>query len=257
MPKFEGPYRVLEVRNNNLIIWKKGRRVTVNIDQVRVYHPRQSDTISFGNHETIYEGKVSSMGSSRSHLGKSRSSRRPSGDERKGRTSNKGTAGLVDLRLKCKGSEHRDWKRQTPVLPQGIKRTVLSSVASRTHKYRRHEFHPSQGTVSIASPSHQQDIRLCNPPTEEGRRGARVQYDKARENRTTRSKGHSAAEGRPVRSRQTTTVRPCPYYLRSHLKEPEGIPEEQKSTGIDSLLQNSLRRRSISIEDGDPADRSE
>ncbi|GFV83657.1 retrovirus-related Pol polyprotein from transposon 17.6 [Trichonephila clavipes] len=27
MPKFEGPYRVLEVRNNNLIIWKKGKRV--------------------------------------------------------------------------------------------------------------------------------------------------------------------------------------------------------------------------------------
>ncbi|GFS97440.1 uncharacterized protein TNCV_733701 [Trichonephila clavipes] len=45
MPKFEGPYRVLEVRNNNLIIWKKGKRVTVNIDQVRVYHPRQSDTV--------------------------------------------------------------------------------------------------------------------------------------------------------------------------------------------------------------------
>ncbi|GFV45730.1 uncharacterized protein TNCV_1388801 [Trichonephila clavipes] len=32
MPKFEGPYRVLEVRNNNLIIWKKGKSVTVNID---------------------------------------------------------------------------------------------------------------------------------------------------------------------------------------------------------------------------------
>ncbi|GFW57148.1 uncharacterized protein TNCV_540651 [Trichonephila clavipes] len=28
MPKFEGPYRVLEVRNNNLMIWKKGKRVT-------------------------------------------------------------------------------------------------------------------------------------------------------------------------------------------------------------------------------------
>ncbi|GFV33570.1 uncharacterized protein TNCV_4566851 [Trichonephila clavipes] len=37
MPKFEGPYRVLEVRIYNLIIWKKGKRVTVNIDQVRVY----------------------------------------------------------------------------------------------------------------------------------------------------------------------------------------------------------------------------
>ncbi|GFX84752.1 uncharacterized protein TNCV_125201 [Trichonephila clavipes] len=26
MPKFEGPYGVLEVRNNNLIIWKKGKK---------------------------------------------------------------------------------------------------------------------------------------------------------------------------------------------------------------------------------------
>ncbi|GFX84802.1 transposable element Tc3 transposase [Trichonephila clavipes] len=46
MPKFEGPYRVLEVWNNNLTIRKKGRRVTVNIDQVRMYHPRHSDTNS-------------------------------------------------------------------------------------------------------------------------------------------------------------------------------------------------------------------
>ncbi|GFX08400.1 uncharacterized protein TNCV_3268891 [Trichonephila clavipes] len=39
MPKLEEPYRVLEVRNNNLIIGKKGKRVTVNIDYVRVYYP--------------------------------------------------------------------------------------------------------------------------------------------------------------------------------------------------------------------------
>ncbi|GFX67862.1 hypothetical protein TNCV_320351, partial [Trichonephila clavipes] len=65
---------------------------------------------------------------------------------------------------------------------------------------------------------------------------------------TTPSKGPSAAEGRPVWSRQTTAVRPCPYYLRIRL-----------STGINSLPQNSLRRRSLSMEavDGDPADRSE
>ncbi|GFX19583.1 transposon Ty3-I Gag-Pol polyprotein [Trichonephila clavipes] len=76
---------------------------------------------------------------------------------------------------------------------------------------------------------------------------------------TTRSKGHSAAEGRPVRSRQKTAARPCPYYLRSHLKEPEGIPEEQRSTGIYSLQQNSLKERRLSMEalDGDPADRRE
>ncbi|GFX65814.1 uncharacterized protein TNCV_2043471 [Trichonephila clavipes] len=82
MPNFEETYRVLEVRNNNLTIWKKGRRVTVNIDQVRVYHPRHSDTNSFDStNETLHEGKGSSNGSSRSNPVKSRRSRKPSGDE--------------------------------------------------------------------------------------------------------------------------------------------------------------------------------
>ncbi|GFW58884.1 uncharacterized protein TNCV_4047221 [Trichonephila clavipes] len=206
MPKFEGPYRVLEVRNNNLIIWKKGKRVTVNINQVRVYHPRQSDTLSFDSHvETLYEGQRSSNGSSRSHPGKSKRSRKTSSEESKGRKSNKGSAGLEDPRLKHKGSQ------------------------------------------SIAGPSHQIDTRQCKPPTEESRQGASVQYDRARETRTTPSGGNSAAEKRPVRSRQATAVRPCPYYLRNQLKKPEGIPEEQISNGIDSLPKNNLRRRSLSI----------
>ncbi|GFS67760.1 uncharacterized protein TNCV_4364221 [Trichonephila clavipes] len=199
--------REANIKANDLVLVQThfisaaGRRVVEkfmpNIDQVQVYHPRQSDSISFdSNDETLYEGWGSSNGSSRSHPGKSRSSRRLLGDESKGSKSNKGTAGLEDLRLK--------------------------------HKVR------SNGTV------------------EKDRK--RSKKDKARETRTTRSKGHSAAEGRPVRSRQTTAVRPCPYYLRSHLKEPEGIPEGQRSTGIDSLPQNSLRMEAL---DGDPADRSE
>ncbi|GFW80612.1 retrovirus-related Pol polyprotein from transposon 297 [Trichonephila clavipes] len=68
-------------------------------------------------------------------------------------------------------------------------------------------------------------MRKFSPTKEESRRGARVQSDKARETRATGSKGHSAAEGRPVRSGKTTTVRPCPYCLRSLFKELEGIPE--------------------------------
>ncbi|GFW29870.1 uncharacterized protein TNCV_3937371 [Trichonephila clavipes] len=225
MPKFKGPYRVLEVRNNNLTIEKKGRRVTVNIDQMRVYHPRHSDTNSFDStNEILYEGKGSSNGSSRSHSGKSRSCRKHSGDESKSRKVNKGTAGLEDLRLKRKvrsnetaerndikrskiyrkrsfqASEHGDQKRQTPVVPQGLKRTISSSAASTIHKYRRQNFNPSQGPESIAGPSHQQKMKQLSPPKEESRRGARVQSDKARETRTTGSKGYSAAEGRPVRS---------------------------------------------------------
>ncbi|GFV62936.1 uncharacterized protein TNCV_4410001 [Trichonephila clavipes] len=164
MSKFEGPYRVLEVRNNNLIIWKKGKRVIVNIDQVRVYHPRQSDTISFDSHDKTLYGQRSNIGSSRSHPEKSKRSRKTSSEESKGRKSNKGNAGTGDPGLKRKGPR------------------------------------------SIAVPSHQLVIKQCTPPTEESR--ARVQNDRARKTRTTPSKRNSAAERRPVRSRQATAVRP-------------------------------------------------
>ncbi|GFW68920.1 uncharacterized protein TNCV_2918191 [Trichonephila clavipes] len=195
--RFEGPYRVLEVRNNNLIIWKKGKRVTVNIEQVRVYHPRQSDTISFDSHvETLYEEHRSSNGSSRSHPGKSKRSRKISSEESKGRKSNKGNDGLEDPGLKRKvrsngsvertdkkrskicrkrslqGSKHGGQKRPTPVPTQGIKRTVSSSITYRNHKYKRPN-NPSQGPQSIAGPSHQLDTRQCKPPTEESKQGAR------------------------------------------------------------------------------------
>ncbi|GFT13355.1 uncharacterized protein TNCV_1551011 [Trichonephila clavipes] len=99
-------------------------------------------------------------------------------------------------------------------------------------------------------------MRRFSPTKEESRREARVQSDRARETSTTGRKEHSAAEGRPVRSRNKPTLRAFPYYLRSRLKEHVGLPEEQ-SIRIDSLPQNSLRRRSLSMEalDGDPADR--
>ncbi|GFT98842.1 uncharacterized protein TNCV_3792561 [Trichonephila clavipes] len=136
-------------------------------------------------------------------------------------------------------SEHGDQKRPTPEPTQGIKRTISSSVSSRKYKYRRPN-NPSQGSQSIAGPSNQIDTRQDKPPIKGSRQGANVQYDRARETRTTPSGGNSEAERRPVRSRQATAVRPCPYYLRSRVKQPEGIPEEQRSNGIDSIPQNNL-----------------
>ncbi|GFU74677.1 uncharacterized protein TNCV_2457441 [Trichonephila clavipes] len=44
-PKFEGPYRVLEAKNNNVGIWKLGKRLTVNVDQVMIYRHRKCDEI--------------------------------------------------------------------------------------------------------------------------------------------------------------------------------------------------------------------
>ncbi|GFU83948.1 uncharacterized protein TNCV_560741 [Trichonephila clavipes] len=213
----------------------------VNIDQVRVYHPRQSDTISSDSHvETLYEGQRSSNGSSRSHPGKSKGYRKTSSEESKGRKSNKGNARWDDPRMKRKegsngsvdrtdkkrskicrkrslqGSEHRDQKRPTPEPTQGMKRTILSSVSSQKYKYRRPN-NPSQGSQSITGPSHQIDTRQGKPPTEGGRQETSGQYDKARETRTTTSGTNRAAERRPVQSKQVTAVKPCPYYLRSLL----------------------------------------
>ncbi|GFU75570.1 uncharacterized protein TNCV_2862851 [Trichonephila clavipes] len=46
--KFEGPYRVLDVKNNNVVIWKVGKRLTINADQVRIYRHRKCDETEIG-----------------------------------------------------------------------------------------------------------------------------------------------------------------------------------------------------------------
>ncbi|GFY08229.1 uncharacterized protein TNCV_1356401 [Trichonephila clavipes] len=85
MPKFEGPYKVLEIKGNNLVIWKNGRNITVNIDQVRVYRPRQSDTISSDSPiETLYDEQEVSHGSNRSHQGQFKEHRKTSSQESEG-----------------------------------------------------------------------------------------------------------------------------------------------------------------------------
>ncbi|GFV94282.1 uncharacterized protein TNCV_2267361 [Trichonephila clavipes] len=81
---------------------------------------------------------------------------------------------------------------------------------------------------STAGPSHLRDARQGQPPTEGSKHDMTGQYDKAQETRTTTSGTNRAIERRPIRSKQATAVRPCPYYLRSRVKQPEGIPEEHR-----------------------------
>ncbi|GFX76354.1 uncharacterized protein TNCV_593171 [Trichonephila clavipes] len=195
-------HRVLEVRNNNLNIWKKGKRVTVNIHQVRVYRPRQSDTISSDSHvETLYKDRG-------------------------------GVIGQVD----------RNQENSKDLGKPRVRRvTVVNEIRS------------------TAGPSHLRNARQGKPPTEGSNHDMTGQYEKARETRTTTNGTNRAAERRPVRSKQATAVRPCPYYLRSRVKQPEGNPEDRSRIEIESIPQNNIRRRSLSMEafDGDPVDRSE
>ncbi|GFX13958.1 uncharacterized protein TNCV_611641 [Trichonephila clavipes] len=106
-----------------------------------------------------------------------------------------------------------------------------------------------RGSQSIAGPSHPRDSRQDKPSTEGSRHEGSGQYDKARETRTTKNGTNRTAE-RPVRSKQATAVRPCPYYLRSRVRQPEGFPEERRNSKYSTEHQEkepqygSLRRRS-------------
>ncbi|GFV78005.1 uncharacterized protein TNCV_1591 [Trichonephila clavipes] len=148
-------------------------------------------------------------------------------------------------------------ERPTPEPKQGIKRAISSSVSSQNYKYRRHN-NPSQGSQSIAGPSHPRDSRQDKSPTVASRHEGSGQYYKARVTKIIKDGTNRAVERRTVRSKQTTAVRPCPYYLRSGVRQPEGFPEERRNSGLASIPQN-IRRRSLSMEalDGDPVDRSE
>ncbi|GFX49487.1 uncharacterized protein TNCV_4901291 [Trichonephila clavipes] len=164
----------------------------------------------------------------------------------------------VTVVYQIRGSEHRNQKRRTPETNQDIKRAIPSSVSSRNFKYRTPN-NPSKRSQSIVGPSHPRDSRQDKPPTEGSRHEGSGQYDKAQETRTTKNGTNRSAERRPVRYKQATAVRPCPYYLRSRERQPEGFPEEWRNIGIESIPQNNIRRRSLSMEalDGDPVDRSE
>ncbi|GFY20939.1 transposable element Tcb1 transposase [Trichonephila clavipes] len=209
MPKFKGPYRVLEVQNNNLIIWKKGRRVTVNVDQVRIYHSRNSKTSSYDSiNETTYEGKESSNWSNRSNSEKSRRSRKPSGNENKSCKSDKGNAVLEDLRV----------KRDRAVVSTG----TLESTMERGQKYagsdhleglamnsieRGKRLYCPREPEILPGTSNQGQTKRSNPPKQKSSRKTKVESERTRESRPSTNRRHSAAEGRPVRSRRKSTVR--------------------------------------------------
>ncbi|GFY28445.1 retrovirus-related Pol polyprotein from transposon 17.6 [Trichonephila clavipes] len=182
MPKFEGPYKVLEIKGNNLVIWKNGRNITVNIDQVRVYRPRQSDTISSDSPvETLYDEQEVSHGSNRSHQGQFKEHRKTSSQESEGCRSRQGP----EKTLLSKG--------------RGVKRSIPSSVSSRNYKFQKHNT-SSPGVESIAGPSRLPDRRTA---TTTG--GSRMEVS-GRDNQTRQTR--ATTRGRNKRRNQSGRIKP-------------------------------------------------
>ncbi|GFS65710.1 retrovirus-related Pol polyprotein from transposon 17.6 [Trichonephila clavipes] len=212
MPKFEGPYKVLEIKGNNLVIWKNGRNITVNIDQVRVYRPRQSDTISSDSPiETLYDEQEVSHGSNRSHQGQFKEHRKTSSQERPSYKRSK-----ICKKRSRQGSDHQDRKRHAPEQRQGVKRSIPSSFSSKNNKFQRHNT-SSPGVKSIAGPSKLPDRRTATT-TGGSRMEVSGRDNQTRQTRATTRRHNEQAE-KTIRSNQTNTRRPCPYYLRSRIQE--------------------------------------
>lgn len=64
VPKFVGPFKVLEVVNNNVIIDVAGEKTTVNLDQIRVYKFRndnETSQMSSGESQLLWSRKSFSL----------------------------------------------------------------------------------------------------------------------------------------------------------------------------------------------------
>ncbi|GFW18202.1 hypothetical protein TNCV_4007421 [Trichonephila clavipes] len=152
------------------------------------------------------------------------------------------------------GSEHQDRKRRAPEQRQGVKRSIPSSISSRTYKFKRTNT-SSPGVESIAGSSRFPDRRRTASTTIGSRTEGSGRDDQTRQTRAT-TRGRNKQAEKPVRSSQATTRRPCPYYLRSRLRANDGIPEELRNIEI-NVIPHSKIRRSLSMEalDGDPVHR--
>ncbi|GFW89750.1 retrovirus-related Pol polyprotein from transposon 17.6 [Trichonephila clavipes] len=193
--------RDVHIKVNDLVLLQTHFLSAAGRKQVRVYRPRQSDTISSDSPvETCMNEQEVSHGSNRSHQGQFKEHRKTSSQESEG----------------CRSR---------------------------------------QGVESIAGPSKLPDRRTTT--TTGGSRMEVSERDKqTRQTRATTRRRNEQAE-KPVRSNQTNTRRPCPYYLRSRIQEKDRIPEELSNIEINDISGSTFRRRSLSMEalNGDPVNR--
>ncbi|GFU57667.1 hypothetical protein TNCV_3638221 [Trichonephila clavipes] len=248
--------RDVHIKVNDLVLLQTHFLSAAGRKQVRVYRPRQSDTISSDSPvETLYDEQEVSHGSNRSHQGQFKEHRKTSSQESEGCRSRQGnttreiprnkrkinSTASKDQALKrskiCKkrsrqGSDHQDRKRHAPEQGQGVKRVESIVGPSKLHDRR---------TTTTTSGSRMEVSRRDN---------------QTRQTRATTRRRNEQAE-KPVRSNQTNTRRPCPYYLRSRIQEKDRIPEELSNIEINGIPGSTFRRRSLSMEalNGDPVHR--
>ncbi|GFY31011.1 retrovirus-related Pol polyprotein from transposon opus [Trichonephila clavipes] len=153
--------RDVHIKVNDLVLLQTHFLSAAGKKQVRVYRPRQSDTISSDSQiETLYDEQEVSHGSNRSHQGQFKEHRKTSSQESErcrsrqsnttreiprnkrkiNRTASKDPAikrSKICKKRSRQGSDHQDRKRHAPEQRQGVKRSIPSSISSRTNKKKK------------------------------------------------------------------------------------------------------------------------
>ncbi|GFV07493.1 uncharacterized protein TNCV_1738481 [Trichonephila clavipes] len=140
-PKFEGPYRVLDVKNNNVVIWKEGKRLTINVDQVRICRHRKCDETEIGTSSSdngSLRDESSGFDRVQRRSNESQDGKKKGPEERLGyKRSHESRSGGPERKVQ-KGSEHKVHKRTLPsndtnsVLPKNRKKSRTEKTVTPT-----------------------------------------------------------------------------------------------------------------------------
>ncbi|GFY14556.1 retrovirus-related Pol polyprotein from transposon 412 [Trichonephila clavipes] len=242
-PKFEGPYRVLDVKNNNVVIWKAGKRLTINVDQVRIYRHRKCDETEIG---TGNSGKGSLHDES---SGFDRVQRR-SNDSRDGKK--KGLE--VKRELEEKGLSFRNNQGEKHTNETNKRRPLIRSIPSswsekdrRIKRDKKERLHYKRSHESSDLPKYRKKNRREETvtPTTSGY-NLRPRIGKREESRPTIER--KAQQGGPVRSRKGRERNDSPY-----IEERTKSSNKNARRGGDQQRQDQERRgtwtkKSLSLE---------
>ncbi|GFY06747.1 retrovirus-related Pol polyprotein from transposon opus [Trichonephila clavipes] len=186
------PYRVLGVKNNNVVIWKAGKRLTINVDQVRIYRHRKCDETEVGTGS-------SDNGSLRDESSGFVRVQRRSKESRDGKK--KGSRGPE--RKVQKGSEHRVNKRN---LSSNDSNSVLPRLRK---KNRREETRGRHNKEDQFDPEKAEKGTIVHTSKSEKNQATRMPDEEVINNGKTR-KGEERGQRNPCHWRSCSFANPTP-----------------------------------------------
>ncbi|GFW68564.1 retrovirus-related Pol polyprotein from transposon 412 [Trichonephila clavipes] len=236
-PKFEGPYRILDVKNNNVVIWKAGKRLMINVDQVRMYRHRKCDETEIGTGSSD-NGNLRDESSSFDRV------QRRSNDSRDDHR-NESRSGVPERKVQ-KGSEHRVPKRNlssndtNSVLPKIRKKSRREDDSSAHHK--RLQFETKKGEKRRVPTDHREEdsIKEDQFDPEKAEKGTIVHTSKSEQDQATRMPDEEVInDGKTRKGEERVQRNPC--HWRSWVTDPEVY---KKLTDLSiSLQRTELKRR--------------